>query len=93
MATNTPADDVTLQEINRTLADFRHEVRNSLSQLVRADVYRAEQSALDSRLGALEKANERDDQDRTESRRLVYGALVTAVASAIVSLVLAALHH
>lgn len=86
-------DDMSIREIGRTLADFRLEVRSQFAQLVRNDVYRAEQTALDARLSALEKANERDSQDRTESRRLVYGALVTAVASVIVSLVLAAFHH
>ena len=51
----TPDDDMSLREIARTLADFRQEFRAQVTQLLRADVYRAEQAAMEIRVGALEK--------------------------------------
>jgi hypothetical protein len=87
----TPDDDMSLREIARTLSDFRQEFRSQVAQLVRADVYRAEQAADRARIGTLEKAGERDESDRSADRRLVIGAFVTAALSFIGSLLLVAL--
>lgn len=86
-------DDMSLREIARTLSDFRAEFRSQLAQLVRADVYRAEQSADRSRLGALEKAEERRESDAAANRRLAIGSFATAALAFIGSLLLVALHH
>lgn len=87
----TPDDDMSLREIARTLADFRQEFRAQVAQLVRADVYRAEQAADRSRIAALEKNDERDETDRAANRRLIYGAFITAALSFVGSLLLVAL--
>jgi hypothetical protein len=89
----TPDDDMSLREIARTLADFRNEFRNQISQLVRTDVYRAEQAADRSRIAALEKGAEREESDRSQDRRLVYGSFITAALSLVGSLLFAALVH
>ena len=87
----SPDDDMSLREISRTLSDFRQEFRSQVAQLVRADVYRAEQAADRARLAALEKAVERDETDRTANRRQITGAVIMAAASLLVALVLAAI--
>ena len=84
-------DEMTIREVGRTLADFRNEMRTALQQLVRADVYRAEQAAALARIAALEKAGERDEAERASTRRLLLGALITAAASVVTSLMLAAI--
>ena len=97
-------DDMSLREIARTLSDFRNEFRNQISQLVRTDVYRAEQAADRARIAVLEKAAERDESDRAAERlrvesdrasdhRLVVGSIVGAALSFIGSLLLVALVH
>lgn len=84
-------DDMSLREIARTLSDFRNEFRSQLAQLVRADVYRAEQGADRARIAALEKADERDDNEQAANRRLVIGAFIAAALSFIGSLLLVSL--
>ena len=87
----SPDDDMSLREIARTLSDFRAEFRSQLQQLVRADVYRAEQAADRARIAAIEKAAERDVTDQGANRRLIYGAFVAAALSFVGSLLLVAL--
>lgn len=84
-------DDMSLREIARTLSDFRQEFRSQVAQLVRADVYRAEQAADRARLAALEKTDERRDSDSGANRRLVIGAIIAAALSFVGSLLLVAL--
>lgn len=84
-------DSVTLQEVARTLADFRAEFRGQLQQLVRTDVYRAEQAADRARIAVLEKRIESDDADKLAARRGVQMAVVGAIASAVASPLLALL--
>ena len=91
MVMPSPDDDMSLREIARTLADFRQEFRSQVAQLVRADVYRAEQAADRSRLAALEKADERRDTDAGANRRLVIGSFIAAAMSFVGSLLLVAL--
>lgn len=97
-------DDMSLREIGRTLSDFRQEFRSQVAQLVRTDVYRAEQTADRARIAVLEKDAEREEADRTAARtrldadrasdrRLVYGAIVSTAASFVGSLLLIVLSH
>lgn len=86
-------DEMSLKEIARTLADFRHEVRGQFSMLVRADVYRAEQAALTQRIVQLEKDNEANESDRRATRKLVVGTLLACVGTVVAALILVALGH
>ena len=86
----TTEDDMSLREIARTLSDFRQEFRSQVAQLVRTDVYRAEQAGDRARIATLEKNAEREESDRGQDRRMVWGAIITAAASFIGSLLLVA---
>lgn len=88
-----PDDEMSLREIARTLADFRMEFRSQVSQLLRTDVYRAEQAAMDIRVSGLEKDRDNAEASAAANRRLALSGVVTAVATLITSLLLIALHH
>lgn len=81
---------MSLKEIARTLADFRQEFRSQVMQLLRADVYRAEQQALEVRLSSLEKDRDSADSAAASNRRLAVGALLSCVATVIAALILIA---
>lgn len=87
----TSDDDMSLREIGRTLADFRNEMRQQLSQLVRNDVYRAEQAALQARIVSLEEAGKREDASKEAGRRQLQGAFYMAIASLAVAVIVGAL--
>lgn len=92
----TVDDDLSIRELARTLSatnatisDFRNEFRAQISQLIRQDVYRAEQQAMEFRIASLERDRERDEterqaaaqraeQERAASRRQINGALLAA---------------
>lgn len=78
---------IKLDHTNETLADFRNEVRNQFGQLVRADLYRAEQAAFDFRLKSVEKDDERREQERAANRRMVYSALLGAGLALVLAIV------
>lgn len=82
---------MSLREIARTLSDFRHEFRQQIGQLLRADVYRAEQQAMDARVKVLEKDRDTAEADAKANRRLALGAVFTGVATLVVALLLVAL--
>lgn len=93
-------DDMSIREIARTLSDFRNEFRSQVQQLLRADLYRAEQAQVEHRLASLERDLERDEQERAASRareeqersanrRLVVAAFMTSGLTFIGALVLA----
>lgn len=82
---------MSLREIARTLADFRSEFRSQVTQLLRADVYRAEQAAMDNRVAALEKDRDHAEQAAGANRRLALGAVFTTVATLVAALLLVAL--
>jgi len=95
-----PDDDMSIREIARTLSDFRNEFRSQVQQLLRADLYRAEQAQVEHRLAALERDREREEQDRkaaqaredlerSSNRRLVIGAFLASALSFASALVLA----
>lgn len=87
----TPDDDMSLREIARTLSDFRQEFRSQVGQLLRADVYRAEQANVDNRLTALEKDRDAAEHSAAANRRLALGAVFTTVATLVTALLLVAL--
>lgn len=84
----TADDDMSLREIARTLSDFRQEFRNQIGQLLRADVYRAEQAALEARISGLEKDRDTAETNTAATRRLALGAMLSAIATIVVSLIL-----
>lgn len=84
-------DDMSIREIARTIADFRSEFRSQVSQLLRADVYRAEQAALEVRLTSLEKDRDTADASQASTRKLAMGAVLTCVGTIISALILLAL--
>ena len=87
----TPDDAMSLHEIARTLADFRLEFRSQVGQLLRSDVYRAEQQAMDARVKALEKDRDTAETDSRANRRLALGAVFTCVTTLVTALLLIAL--
>lgn len=93
-------DDMSIREIARTLSDFRNEFRSQVQQLLRADLYRAEQAQVEHRLAALEREREREaqewaanrareEQERAANRRLVIGAFMTSGLTFVAALILA----
>lgn len=86
-----PDDDMSLREIARTLADFRAEFRAQVTQLLRTDVYRAEQAAMDIRVTGLEKDRDTAELNAATNRRLALGAVFSAVATLVTALLLIAL--
>jgi len=88
-----PDDEMSLREIARTLSDFRAEFRSQVTQLLRADVYRAEQAAFDMRLKSLEKDRDSVEAASTANRRLVLGAVFACVGTLVAALLLVALGH
>ena len=84
-------DEMSLREIARTLADFRAEFRAQVTQLLRADVYRAEQAALEVRLVSLEKDRDAADASAAANRRLALGAVFACVGTLVAALLLVAL--
>lgn len=95
-----PDDDMSIREIARTLSDFRNEFRSQVQQLLRADLYRAEQAQVEHRLAALERDRERDEQERAAdrkraederhaNRRLVNGAFLSSALTFVAMLIVA----
>ena len=87
----TPDDEMSIREIARTIADFRQEFRSQIGQLLRADVYRAEQAAFELRLASLEKDRDSAESNAANTRRLAIGAVLTGVVTVVVALLLVAL--
>lgn len=82
------SDDVTLQEVARTLSDMRQEFRTQLSTLVRTDVYRAEQAATELRLKRIEEERGRDESEKDSFRRLLYGAFLSSAGALVAALIM-----
>lgn len=81
-----------LAEIARTLADFRNEFRNAMSEMVRKDVYQAHMMNMQMQIDNLSKENKRIsedlDRERTDKvtdRREIRKALLAAVLSGAVA--------
>ena len=88
-----PDDEMSLREIARTLSDFRAEFRSQVTQLLRADVYRADQALFDMRISSLEKDRAAAEAAATANRRLVLGAVFACVGTLVAALLLVALGH
>ena len=84
----TPDDDMSIREIARTIADFRQEFRAQVGQLLRADVYRAEQVAMDARLKRVEEERARDESEKDSFRKIVMASFLTSGGSLVVALVM-----
>lgn len=82
---------MSIKEIARTIADFRLEFRGAIGQLVRADVYKAEQGATARRIEILEKDRDQAETDRKATHRVAIGALLTCIGTVIASLLLVSL--
>lgn len=89
---NHDEDIPRLAEIARTLADFRNEFRNAMSEVVRKDVYGANMASTQMQIDNLKLENkrltedmERERQDRAGDRREVRKAMLTAVFSGVVA--------
>lgn len=93
MMPTVPDDEMSLREISHTLTDFRHEWRSQVTQLLRTDVYRAEQEATHIRITNLEKDRDTAEATIAANRRLALGAILTGVISVITALLLIALHR
>jgi hypothetical protein len=87
----TADDEMSIREIARTIADFRQEFRSQIGQLLRADVYRAEQAAFELRIVSLEKDRDASEQNAANTRRIAIGAVLTGVITVVVGLLLVAL--
>jgi len=87
----TANDDMSIREIARTIADFRSEFRSVVPQLLRSDVYRAEQVAMDLRIASLEKDRDAAEHRAESTRRIALTAGFGAIASLIGALLIAAL--
>jgi len=88
-----PPDDITLGEIGRRLADLQADVRLLRGEVVRHDVYAANQARDEVRLRAIETDIAAIQEDRNSTRRLVYAALTTAAGGFVVQLVTAAINN
>jgi hypothetical protein len=84
---------VTLGEIGRLVSDVRSEVRALRGDVVRKDVYDAEQRTADVRIRAVEAQIKAIQDGGTAMRRLVYAALLTAGGGAVVQLVTNVVDH
>lgn len=89
---NHDEDTPRLAEIARTLADFRNEFRNVMSEMVRKDVYGANMASIQMQIDGLKAENkrvvedmERERLDRASDRREVRKAMLTAVFSGVVA--------
>lgn len=84
-------DDVpTLREVSRVLRDFRDEFRLQMGMMVRKDVHSVEHEALITRLVRLEAERDQEKKDRASMRNQFYVAVVTAILSLGVTLLVAA---
>lgn len=87
-------DGPKLAEIARTLSDFRHEFRDAVSKMVRADVYVADMRTMDVKMNSLIQDNLRlneqlkdERNDRRTLRNLAIGALLSALVAFATALV------
>jgi hypothetical protein len=87
----TADDEMSIREIARTIADFRQEFRSQIGQLLRADVYAAQQALVEQRISSLEKDRETDEARADGTRKIAIGAVFSAVATIVVALVMIAL--
>lgn len=83
------SDEPTLGEIGRGVTDLKAEIRLLRGELVRADVYAADRRVDDVRITAVEAGLKQIQDAAIATRRLVYGALITAFAGAALQIAVA----
>lgn len=90
-----PGEDITNAELGRQIAAMRQDIHNDLAEINRRmdsfvlrEVYAADQRRQEDRMTALEQSIQRADDRRAADRRLVIGAVVSAVLALVVQLVL-----
>lgn len=83
-----------LAEIARTLADFRAEFRNAITDMVRKDVYSAHMASMQLQIDSVKAENkrlseelEKDRTDRANDRRSLRNVTVGAILSTVVAIV------
>lgn len=89
------ADDITNAELARRLESFRRDVHDDLADIGRRmdsyvlrEVYQAERSAMETRIGVLEaRIKDGEDQRRTQSRWLL-GTIAMPIVTLIVTIIL-----
>lgn len=85
------ADDPIARELSQLRADMHDDfadVKAKIAELVRADVYELQRSALDRRITALETQRAEDARQRRSDRRWLIGVVVVPVVVAVVQIVL-----
>lgn len=83
----TAPAEPTLAEIGRQLQELREDLRELRGELVRTDVYRAEQRTVEQRMHSIETRLAVSEEDRKALRRMVIGAGIAAIASMLVNMV------
>lgn len=83
------ADEPSLGEIGRGVADLKNDLRALRGELVRADVYQANRATDEIRIKAVEAELVQMKSDRAAMRRLVYTALLAAAGSTAVQVITA----
>jgi hypothetical protein len=86
------ADEPTLGEIARGVADLRADLRALRAELVRSDVYSAHRATDELRLKAVESSLTEMQQDRTALRRLIWAAVLTAAGGLVGQLIITAIN-
>lgn len=79
----TVPDEPTLGEIGRGVSELKAELRSLRGELVRRDVYETQRQADADKVRAVELALAQIQDNATQMRRLVYGAIFTAGAGVI----------
>lgn len=81
------ADEPTLGEIFRGVADLKADVRAVRTEMLRSDVYAANRLGDEARIRAIEADLQQIRDERNATRKLLYGALATAAGSLVVNAV------
>lgn len=90
----TPEEHISLAEIVRTMKDFREEFRAAVGNMIRRDVYQAEQATLRAEIAASQAETKQQiaalasqvDELKAEKKQkngIIYGAAISAVVAVI----------
>lgn len=82
-------EGVTLGEISRTLHALQEEIRALRGEHVRRDLYDAHRQATAAEIAQIRTELDRRDDDRTQTRRMVYGVGLAAALSLATQLITA----
>lgn len=79
------ADEPTLGEVFRAVADVKVDVRAVRAEMLRTDVYTANRLGDEARIRAIEADVQQIREERNATRKLLYGAMAAAGGSLIVN--------